>query len=419
MNEEYLHYLFRCNLLGNTFNTVENKSLVVENRGAYNTNSGPDFLESIVSYDGAKWGGHIEFHVKSSDWYRHRHELNRDYDNVIAHFVYEHDRDVYTNQFKVPTVVLKPLINLDHYQHYLTFKNSGSWIACEKQILTVDPFNIFEQKEKVLFERLVRKSKNIIDLIQLENGDRQKALLITIARVFGAKVNQYPFEELAKKIQLTHLSKLDYDQFKIEAYLFGLSGLLNLTDCVDEYTEGLRKEFSYQQKLLGITEMEGNEWKFHRMRPAGFPTVRLALFAALLTNGPHLMNYIEEDKISNIKYNISNYWKNHYHFGRPSGRKRSGFSEEFKRLLYINAYTPYLFAIGLLEDNVRLKEYAFNFLSNISTESNSIIKKWRSLGLKIENALDSQALLELKNEYCDRKKCLSCKIGQKLLSVEG
>lgn len=415
MQEEYLHYLFKQKFFPNQLKTVKGEVIEILDRGQHNHNAGPDFLEGKVKYDGKTWAGHIEFHVKSSDWYLHKHQTDVNYNNVIAHIVYEYDKPVFINDYEIPTIVISHLIDEAHYNHYLEFKNAKSWIPCASQIQTVDDFYIFQQKEKALINRLIRKSAIILHDVSRFKGNQHQAFWIALGKVFGGKVNGDVFASLIEKIEAHHLSTLNYEPTDIEAYCFGLSGFLDETIVADNYIDDLKTRFNYQRKLFDLSPLPASRWKFSRMRPGNFPTIRLAQFASLVSKTAFDYRAFETKKLKETDINLSDYWRKHYHFGKISKRENAGLTDGFKSLIAINAYLPFLFAQGTIVSHTELKEQAINALLNIKAEQNSIIKEWKQLGVKVPNAFDSQALIEQKNEFCGKTKCLQCHIGLALL----
>ena len=415
MQEEYLHFLFKLNFFPNTFKTVNGEIVEVLDRGFHNHNAGPDFLEGKIKFDNKTWAGHIEFHVKSSDWNKHGHQNDENYNNVVVHFVYEHDQPIFINNFEIPTVVVKPFIDEQHYQHYLTFKNSKSWIPCANQIHLVDNFHVFQQKEKALVNRLIRKSEIIIKDIQRLKGNQHHAFWLALAKVFGGKVNAHTFANFVSKIEAHHLAQLDYDQTDLEAYCFGLAGFLNDSLIGDEYFDLLKEKWRYQKKLFQLDELNVKAWKFSRMRPGNFPTIRLAQFAALIAKTQFNYNSFESENLRDIQIDLNEYWQKHYHFSKESKTPNAGLTNSFKSLITINAYLPFLFAQGTIVSHDNLREKALESLEGIKAEQNSIIKEWKNLGLTVSTAFDSQALIEQKNEFCTKTKCLQCVIGIALL----
>jgi hypothetical protein len=415
MQEEYLHYLFKQKFFSNTLTTVKGELLEIIDRGFHNHNAGPDFLEGKVKHDDKIWAGHIEFHVKASDWNKHGHQTDRNYDNVIAHFVYEYDQPIFINDYEIPTVLLKEFIDETHYHHYLKFKKSKDWIACASQISLVDEFVIFQQKEKALINRLLRKSNIILQDINRLKGNQHHAIWLALGRVFGGKVNAETFAMLVSKIEVHHLAQLNYDQAETEAYCFGLAGFLNEHLIGDNYFDDLKKRFQYQKKLFGLEAMNVKSWKFSRMRPGNFPTIRLAQFASVIVETSFNYKSFEPSSLKSLQIELSSYWKDHYHFSRQAKKSNAGLTQSFKGLVLINAYLPFLFAQGMIVDQTELKEYAIDALLEIKAESNTIIRKWKQLNVTIKTAFDSQALIEQKNEFCIKTRCLTCTIGLELL----
>lgn len=415
MKEEYLHYMFKTKQLGNQFLSTKKQKIDVLDFGKHNHNSGPDFLECQIRLDDKIWAGQIEFHVRSSDWLKHKHQFDVNYDNVIVHFVYEHDLEIKSGNYILPTVELKSLINQTHFNKYKNYIDSKNRIACQNDIQDVDEFVVYQQKEKAVLNRLQRKSENTVDLIAKYNGDRKKALNILLFKAFGTKVNQSAFEVLGEKFDWKIISKLNNDNLKIEAYLFGLAGLLK-GNIGDDYFNGLKQEFSYLKKLYNLSEMNLEEWKYSAMRPFNLPTVRLAQLSQLLSNGFSITGNLSlSDLKTLLKINLNGYWKKHYMFGRISKKDNPGLTNSFIDLLLINVFVPYFFAIGKIEDDEQLKEKSFNLLEAIRSEKNAIIDNWNKLSIPSNSAFDSQALIEMKNEFCAKNLCLQCKVGLNLL----
>lgn len=419
MREDYLHYLFASKSLGNLFTTTTGLTLTVQNFGILNPNAGPDFLNTQIQLEDDVWAGSIEFHVKSSDWFLHGHQSDKSYNNVIAHFVYEHDKEVEIAGVKIPTVELKKRIDLNHFNKYYSVANSKSDIPCAPNIGGVDAFVVFQQKQRVLFSRLMRKSEIILRDLEQLNGDFEKTFYLALARCFGGKVNSLAFEQLVSQIDLHMLQKGRDFESTIPAILFGMSGLLPMRH-KDSYVQDLICEFEFQKHRLNLQPMSGLEFRFSKMYPSGFPTIRLAQFSEIIRNGlpvgALMSGYLSVNEIRKwFVIELSDFWKTHYRFENPTKKKVSALSSEFIELIFINAVIPFLFAIGIKTGNDRLKESCFDFLQQIKPETNGIIALWSSLGIEAKSAFDSQALIEQKNEFCSKKKCLFCTVGVQLL----
>ena len=300
MKEEYLHYVFRTKQLGNSFTTTKGFKIKVVNFGYHNHSSGPDFLECKIEYENKTWAGQIEFHVNSSDWFKHNHQHDLNYNNVIAHFVYNHDQDIKSGKYILPTIELKELIDKLHYQKYESYINSKNWIACQNDIKELDEFIIYQQKERALFNRQIRKSSHIVKSIEKYNGDREKVFYQLLFKAFGTKVNQIPFELLATKFDSKIILKLNRDEFKIQAYLFGLAGFLNDNSIKnDTYFDDLKEEYKYQKQLFRLNDINIKEWKFSSVRPSNYPTVRLAQLIQVLIQRIPILSKITSVEIKN------------------------------------------------------------------------------------------------------------------------
>jgi hypothetical protein len=415
MKEEYLHHIFKTKQLGNNFTTTNGERVEIINFGKHNYNSGPDFLECKIKIDDKIWAGQIEFHVKSSDWFKHNHQNDENFNNVILHIVFEYDMNIQSGQMILPTVEIKELINQNHYKKYQNYILSKNWIACQNDLHKIDNFIIYQQKEKAILNRLERKSNHIIELINQFNGDKQKVFFIQLFKAFGTKVNQQAFERLGDLFDWRVPFKLNFESLKIQAYVFGLAGFLD-QDIDDVYFLELKNEFRFINQKFQLKKMSINEWKFSNMRPANFPTVRLAQLSQLLVNQNLLSDLHQFESFKNqFNIQLNDYWKIHYNFGKQGKKLTPNITKSFTDLILINVYIPYVFSLARLEDNEILKLSTFDLLELIKPENNGIINKWKKLNIKVESAFDTQALIEQKNEFCSKHKCLNCKIGYKLL----
>jgi len=421
MKEEYLHHVFKKKMLGNSFKTVNNQSLNVIDFGEHNSNAGPDFLDAKILHDGHIWAGPIEFHVNASDWYKHKHQTDAAYNNVIAHFVYNYDTDVLVNEFQIPTVELQDKINLNHFDKYKGLVQADKSILCQDGIPEIDSAIIEEQLKESLGERLWKKALVIIQDVESNIGDRDKAFISAISRVFGGQVNYLPFQMLADKLDPKWFAKLNYESIRIEALVLGLSGLLNFhSDSV--HIKKLQTEFVYQKKLFGINEMPKQNWKYSRMRPHNFPDLRLAQFAAWLNSRPATNDFLTTNwdlkKWRAAFYiTLDPFWKHHFRLKtRTENRVTTHLSKSFVDLVFINAVVPFIYAIGLWEGNDAYTKQAMEVLKKIKPEKNSVIKEWKKAGVKVNSAFETQSLLELKKQGCNRKKCLFCALGKSILN---
>lgn len=420
MTETFLHYLFDSRKLGKSFQTTEDESIEVIEFGELNKSSGPDFLQARIKYEDKLWAGHIEFHLKSSDWNKHGHQYDRAYNNVIAHFVLNHDEEIYIDEFKLPVVELNAKIEGKEFDKYNKLENSANWIPCEKLISDVDDQLVEKQMQTALSARLDRKSSEIIDLIRQKNGNQQNALLLLLAKAFGGKLNQEGFISLVEKVDLSTLAHLNFDPFKVQSLLHGLSGLLPNQDCSEPYISAMQKEFSYQKSLYQLTPMSGTEWKFYGMRPSSHPTFRTAQLAAILTNCSKSLMSVESfraDWQDELNIELDNFWSVHNNFNGQIRKRKFQLSNQVKNHILINVTIPFSYALGELKGIPILKKAAIEHLKEMKAETNAIISRWNDLGVKTKNAYHSQALIELKNEFCNQKKCLICNIGKNALNL--
>ncbi len=419
--EEFLQYIWENRLFSvDNLQTVNGEPLEIINAGKRNTDSGPDFFNAKIKIDDTIWVGNIEIHKNASDWNKHNHQSNKAYNNVILHVVENSDQPVLRDNLEeIPTLIFKyPQQLKTNYQNLL---NAKTWIACENQFHKIDPIILQLGFNRLMIERLENKTDEILSRLQHNNNDWNTTFYQTLARMFGFKVNAVPFELLAKSLPLEVLAKHKSSLFQIEALLFGNSGLLNDQLLGDEYYLNLRNEYSFLYKKYQLKGIESHLWKFMRLRPGNFPTVRISQFAALIHRSHGLFSKIIEIEDLNIlkklfKVEASEYWNSHYSFNKKSTRNSiKELGETSVDMLIINVVIPFLFVYGEKQNKEFLKNRALEFLEQLPSEQNSIIEKWGKLGVNARSAFESQALLQLKNKFCERKKCLNCQIGVKLV----
>lgn len=419
MKEEFLHYIWKYKLYQNkNLKTQNGEKIEILNSGIHNFDSGPDFFNSKVKIGDTVWAGNIEMHIKSSDWILHKHHNNKAYDNVILQVVLINDKDILrtTGQI-IPTLEIefdKELLN-----NYESLIKNESWIPCRDYLPAVDSFIIQNWLEKLTIERLEQKSVRIMELLKLVNNSWEIAFYYHLARNFGFKLNADPFELLAKSLPLSYIAKHKDNLFQIEALLFGQAGFLN-EESDDEYFLNLRKEYLYLQKKFQLKPIEKHLWKFLRSRPVNFPTIRIAQFARLIYKSTALFSKIIETKNVSEYYELfiakpSLYWDSHYVFNKESVSKSKTLGKSAVDIILINTVVPFLFIYGKSKGISELQENAINLLENIKAEKNSIITNWEDLNIKSLNAFDTQALIQLKNNYCNEKKCLNCQIGNYII----
>ncbi len=419
MKEEFLHYVWLYKLFSSDeFQTTDNSEISIIKSGFPNENSGPDFLNAQLIIDGQKWVGNIEIHLKSSDWYAHHHERDVNYDAVILHVVYEDDAVVYMkNNKSLPTLELKSKISKKVFQNYQDLiQTTKSWIPCEKHISEVDGFLMNSWMDSLYLERLEDKSTFIKKLLLDSDNNYEAVLFQLLAKNFGLKVNGEAFLNLAKSLDFSIIRKESFNEFKVSALLFGQAGFLEENE-LDGYYLQLKKEYNYLKYKYKLKSLNKNQFQFFRMRPNNFPTIRIAQLVALYYKHQNLFSKLIEVKKSENFYallsvSVSDFWKGHYTFETRSKVSSKKLTKSFINLLIINTIVPLSFVYSKetgKEINV------LQLMEQLSPEKNSIISSFSNLNIIAKNAFETQALLQLKNNYCAPKKCLNCKIGNIIL----
>jgi hypothetical protein len=421
MTEEFLHHIWKFKLFNQLdLKTTAGEAIEIIKSGNHNFDSGPDFFNAQIKIGDTLWAGNVEIHINASDWKKHFHQYDKAYNNIILHIVYNADEPVdRASGEAIPTIEIKERIAQKIFQNYLNFKSSKDWIPCEKQIAAVPTLIVNSTFDKLLVERLERKSKLISDNLKLNNNNWEETFYQHLARNFGFKTNAEPFELLAKSLPSLVLAKHKNSLLQIEAMLFGQAGLLN-EHLKDKYPQALQNEYIFLKQKLKLNSIDSHLWKFLRLRPVNFPTIRIAQFANLIFNSTHLFSkIIETEKCNDLKIliniDVSEYWQTHYLFDKSSKWKTKHLGDDSINNILINTIVPFLFVYGKQKDEVKYIERALQFLEQTTGENNAIIKKWESFKMPVKSAYSTQALLQLKNEYCNYKKCLSCNIGNYLL----
>ncbi len=422
IKEDFLHYLWKLKKfdLSNLISSGGQKLIIID-FGTYNTDSGPDFFNAKVQIDDTIWAGNIEMHVRSSDWIKHNHQTDKAYNNVILHVVYEDDLSISTQyNVKIPTLELKNRIFKNDLKNYKLLRFNKDWVSCQKLFKNSSKFSRIRAVEKALTDRLMTKSSRLKNIFTNKDNDWNDAFFVYLARYFGMKVNADAFEMLAGTLPYKTILKEKDELIKIEALLFGQSGLLE-EEFEDDYPQRLKQEYEHLKIKYSLSPIPVSIWKFSKLRPANFPTIRIAQLAKLLfENAGIFSSIIKEEDINNIKrlfkVKVSGYWLNHYIFDEESTHRQKSLGKSAIDVLMINTVVPTVFLYGLLENNEEYKQKAVDYLSEIAPESNSIINKWSDLGFSVSSAYDTQALLELKQNYCSKYRCLDCPIGNDLMN---
>jgi hypothetical protein len=420
MTEEFLHYIWQYRLYSPSLILRSGEKVEVLIPGIHNSDSGPDFFNARIRIGETIWAGNIEIHIQSSDWKRHNHHHDMSYDNVILHVVWRHDTDIFRNDgTPIPTLELDGLYNEHAWKNYLGFMTSQKWIPCDSMIAGVDHFVRNSWLDRILVERLERKALQVEHILSLTNNDWAHTFYRLLARNMGFKLNNQAFEMLAQSLPYQFLAKHADDLFQIEAMVFGQAGLLG-TSFSDEYPQRLKKEYEFLQKKFDLSPVDAHLWRFMRLHPGNFPTLRLAQFAAIIHHSGNIIGGLFNSNDVNAYRKLfgaeaSVYWNTHYTFDKLSAPRRKTLGQSSVDLLIINLVAPILLAYGRRKSDNGLTEKPVDMLMQIKGEENAIIRNWAKLGVDVSNAAATQALLELKTNYCDPKKCLSCRIGNELL----
>ncbi|HMK18692.1 MAG TPA: DUF2851 family protein [Chitinophagaceae bacterium] len=382
--------------------------------GTYNTNQGHDFNDAKIKIGKTTWAGNVELHLRSSDWNRHNHQNDKNYNNVILHVVWEDDFPDYS----MPVLKLNNRVAKIFLQRYEDLMNAQGFIPCEKSISSVKPIVWQSWKERLLAERLIRKSAIVKTYLDQNNHHWEETFWWLLARNFGIKINADAFEAMARSIPVNILAKHKNQIHQLEALLMGQSNLLN-EKFNEDYPIMLQKEYGFYKSKYKLRQNIYTPF-FLRMRPGNFPTIRLAQLAMLIHQSEHLFSKIKESQsVKDVKnwldVTANDYWHYHYRFDEQTSFKKKNLGAGMVDNIIINTVCTVLFSYGHFNKEQKFKDKAVQWLEEITAESNSITKGFEQSGLKNKNAHDSQALIELKNEYCTKKRCLDCAVGNALL----
>ncbi|WP_194850892.1 DUF2851 family protein [Nonlabens antarcticus] len=420
MQEDFIHYLWKFKKLnGLDLKTTAGQSVVIKSLGTHNHHSGPDFFNCRVEIAGQAWAGNVEMHLRASDWYRHGHDDDPAYDNVILHVVWKHDAEITRrSEIDIPVLEVAKYVSdelIISYTSLFAHKNN-QFINCEKSIANIDTFLRDMWLEKVFIQRLEKRYDRIMSSLDVNNNDWEATFFQMLMRSFGTKVNADAFEQIATSMNQSVLRKLAHDAFQLESVLMGQSGLLD-TIHEDRYFQNLKKEYAFAKAKYQLDPIL-TKLKFFRLRPANYPTVRLSQLAMLYQRNPLLFAEIlmadSREKIMKLfQIKAANYWDERHLFDKITEKREKYLTSEFIDLLIINCVVPVRFAYAKYQGKQNIEELLL-LMRGIKMEKNTITNQFHKL-IGLKNALESQAVLELKPNYCDKNACLNCDIGIHLM----
>lgn len=419
--EKLYHYLWKTGLRGTEFKDVDGALIEVLDPGVHNQDSGPDFFNSKLKINGKEWIGNVEIHLKASDWYRHGHHSDPAYENVILHVVGVSDKRV---NRKDGTLI--PQIEFTFpekfFNTYLFLSEENNQMKCSSLLPTLPGINKTDWIESLAVERMQQKAQKVKEINNSNNGDWEQTCFIMLARGLGFGLNGDPFEMLARSIPLKILHHHSDNPLQLEAILFGQAGMLDATMYMfDEYFQGLCREYYFLARKYGLKPLRPGLWKYSRTRPQNFPHRRIAFLANSILGGfSFVTKLIEARKNADTLLEVfdlkaDGYWKFHYSFDTDTRDAPSELSVSSKILLVINTAIPLLYAFAASVGDLEMGEKVINIMQDLPPENNSITRQSKGLGFEAKNASESQALIHLRKEYCDKNKCIYCRFGHYFL----
>ena len=423
MREDFLHFVWQYQQFNtHSLTTTQGHPLTILRVGKLNSHAGPDFYEAHLIIDDVRWIGQVEIHLTTSDWLKHGHAGNLHYNNVILHVVYEETIKIYrTDGSEIPCLVLKDRIfpNLSLlFNQLITHKDK---LPCSFHWPHVSPLVKRKWLETLSVERIESKTAILKEHYTLLNGDWEQLAFQRLAYNMGLIINTEPFLQVARSIDIKKLQRLQ-NLFQIEAILFGQANLLGEEEEVlsDEYQIKLKNEYLFQKQKYELTPIPQGQWRYMRMRPSGFPEKRMAASAGFIFQTEHIKSKIIQLRSKAELYaffdiRTSLYWKNHFRFGKMSTQTSTAAGQDLIQRIAINFVIPFQFLFSEIYELPNVKEHAIDLLNDLEAEDNLLIRDWKKMGIIPISSAESQSLIHLKNEYCDKRRCLSCSIGHSIL----
>jgi len=424
MNESFLSYLWKYRHLNREIRTESGDPLTILHPGDQNNDSGPDFFNARIRIGTTTWAGNVEIHVQASDWFKHGHHNDLAYDHAILHVVYDADRKVYhQNGEPMQTLVMKDQFPAPIYDRYQRMMQNQQWIPCMNQLHPAEDYGFNMFAPSLAVERLEFKTNSIRQLFNSCGNDWEEAFYRHLAGSFGFKINSMAFELVAKSLPLKVVRQHCDNLFQMEALLFGQAGMLD-KNFTDLYGWELKQEYHFLRSKFNLVSIQESLWKFLRLRPSNFPTIRISQFAGFLcSTNAAFFNLFRGGSLNGtmelLNLSASDYWRTHYVFDKPAVLMPKTMGPQCVKLLVINGLAPFFFFYGLEKGQPAICEGVLNYLEHVGGEKNVHMDHWKEVGFPVDNAMQTQALLHLKQFYCDKKRCLECRVGSRLLGNSG
>ena len=421
MNEQMLHFVWQFRLFKNTYlKTVAGQTIEILDPGIHNLNAGPDFFNAKIRLDNTLWVGNVELHIDGRDWHRHKHHVDAAYNNVILHIVmHSPEKTVTVSGIDVPIMIMCIAPEVLEMQNQL--QQGGEMAPCYKSLKIMNKFELNAWLDRMALEKLENRCHEMSRQLEQLNGNWEELFFRVLARSFGFGINADAFQLWSKSLPINLLKKHRNSLFQIEALCFGQAGFLDEMMTDDAYKNALTKEYRFLKDKYQLIPIEKHLWRFLRLRPANFPTIRLAQVCQLVFRVDNLFaSFIRAHSLGQIRelflFELSDYWQNHYTFGNVSTQKTKKVGTTAQNLIILNAIVPVMFYYGTKHSDELLQQKALDLLSDMKPEKNSVISGWEKAGVKCHNAMQSQALIHLKKNYCELKKCLRCRIGHLVIA---
>ena len=422
MQEQLLHFIWQRKLFDHTdLCTTQGQQVDIVHPGFPNHDQGPDFLQARIRIDEQLWAGHVEIHIKSSSWFLHTHDQDPHYNNVILHVVWEEDVPAKTLEgTHISCIELHDRVDRSLLDRFQKLMDNREWVPCASTIPSVSELIKTSWLERMMSERLERKTSGIQNILAGCINDYEQAFFVMLAKHLGSPANSDAMENLGLKTPLTILRKHGDRIDQIEAILFGVAGMIG-KEMNTDYPLRLKQEFDFLKQKYGLSVIPALQWKFMRMRPVHFPTLRIAQLAVIVSRINHFIPLLKETNSAEKWIELfmvkpaNDYWNTHYHFRSASPYSEKRLGRDTAISLIINVVVPFMFYYGKMQGLNELKEKAIQLLAQLPPEKNAIIKSWLETGWVAKDALQTQAMLQLKKEYCDQRRCLHCAVGLQVL----